>query len=433
MSTNTILLSNDLMTDETKRPTPAASAASAHVAKPAPFNNIAPCPGRKRINGGKWWIPNGMTSAQATYCESCMVNGHFDASQTTLWQPHGSLSNGVNCDCPCVLIQNALSRNGINVSVQSSDGTSFSRLQENHPAFPKYAATVSNSESRNLMHVIVPTSSTYHIELSVTQDKTPLTWYSIVSAKVGDKKVTINNDRLIYYPSSQRIEGFTTGTNDSFFFISPSKQETDAGVKYDGVNVSNIIEVKIQRYHRIPRREVYIATAASGDLFSFRGGATRGGGHTSNGGEQVLSMFDSAPAASRSKMVASTYVPESTLSGGTTISGGNFVRDVDVNTTNDTFEKVGDVIEFYVQLVCDQSEDDKYKANIAHTLKIRTQKKQEILDRISASRHQCTHSTSVIEVHQKNMAKYQEDIKQATDELKAYSDIPMPADHFIKF
>jgi len=62
-----------------------------------PNDKLAFCVGRTRVNFGTWYVPNGKTSQEFTYCEYCIENGC--ASRDEVYQAVGNARN-TNCDCP---------------------------------------------------------------------------------------------------------------------------------------------------------------------------------------------------------------------------------------------------------------------------------------------------------------------------------------------
>lgn len=351
MSTDTISLPTDSVAAETKEVSSESSAI-----KFGKYNNIPPCPKRKSAHDGRWWTSTGAEEGSITYCEFCMVNGHFDVSETQSFQPPYGMD--CNCDCPCVLKQDILSHDGMNVSIQS---------YEESGTLPLLKDTSSSSEYSNFAKAIVPTASRYQIEIFPIQ-KSTMFWYAITSAKIGNENVTINGDLPIYNYANVCLYEYSTMQRKNFFFISPSKKEIEEGVKHEDTHTRDHIEIKIQKYHRIPYVE---------------------GSDTNK--------------QPRSK---------------------NYVQGLRPEMTYDTFEKIGDESTFQIQLVSDQSEEDKYRINREYHQKLRVAKKRGIVRRIDLWKQLQTDSLQVIESHQKKCQEYSESIAKENEELKNYSDIP---------
>ena len=54
------------------------------------------CVGLHRVNNGTWYVPNGKTKEQCTYCEWCVKNGCVEEKDVS--QISGSIRD-CNCDC----------------------------------------------------------------------------------------------------------------------------------------------------------------------------------------------------------------------------------------------------------------------------------------------------------------------------------------------
>lgn len=55
------------------------------------------CVGSRRVNTGTWYVPNGKTPQECTYCEFCIKNGCIPAETVTKITEK---LNSCNCDCP---------------------------------------------------------------------------------------------------------------------------------------------------------------------------------------------------------------------------------------------------------------------------------------------------------------------------------------------
>ena len=57
------------------------------------------CVGDFRLRVGNWYVPNGKTPQECTYCEWCIRNGCININETTLLELDCNMT-GCNCDCP---------------------------------------------------------------------------------------------------------------------------------------------------------------------------------------------------------------------------------------------------------------------------------------------------------------------------------------------
>ncbi|QKF93590.1 hypothetical protein QKU48_gp0132 [Fadolivirus algeromassiliense] len=314
--------------------------------------SIYPCPGRNRVSDNrKWYIPLGKTSSECTYCQECyetFVKGtpkdEGFVCQSGLYQ--------CNCDYPKDYTNKCLEKDNFRVILTDTKTGKVFELIPN---------TLANLNG--VAQFVLPTCSNYSITID-NLDGATYSWFSFVSGRVGDKDIVINNGQTIYHKNSLEIRGFKTGTNDSFLFYSPSNKEKWEGKTLEGENVTNVINLKLRRYTRISNPEVYLS----------KGFSTRGGdGHYLN--------YGMIPGTYECSLQCSSSSRNESYSGGATLSGGSNVDHIRTTTTKDTFNPQGSVVEFVIQLICNQSDDEKYNANQAYNMKVDYEKRQVLLNK----------------------------------------------------
>ncbi len=108
--------------------------------------------------------------------------------------------------------------------------------------------------------------------------------------------------------------------------------------------------------------------------------------------------------------------PAAGLSGGATVSGGSYVNDVRTASTDSTFTRVGEPIEFLIQLVCNQTDEEKYTANRQYEQKQRFEKREKLL----AQRKQ---HEKVIDSLKAEQERELSKIAKLDEELQQYHDL----------
>ena len=111
------------------------------------------------------------------------------------------------------------------------------------------------------------------------------------------------------------------------------------------------------------------------------------------------------------------------MTGGATVSGGSHVDHVSTRRTDDSFERVGEPIEYVVQLVCVQSDEEKAKANRAHYAYRRAEERRKLTfeqsdlqERVHKAEREC--------------AKLKAQLDEVTHKLMAF---PTQDDFLLKF
>ena len=178
----------------------------------------------------------------------------------------------------------------------------------------------------------LPTGCDYEFTVENTFPNTKFTFEEIT---IGKERVDINGGETIFYSGTHTISAYKTGSHRSFLFYSPDSTEKAAtNWTPDG---SNVIKIKVQRHVKQDPPPVKLAC--------YRG--------LSDDDGDVGPTFRSLSVGEASRG----------LSGGNTISGNTFVGHVSTVPLEGTWKKEGDVVEFLIQLVNTQSNQDKARDN----------------------------------------------------------------------
>lgn len=223
-----------------------------------------------------------------------------------------------------------------------------------------------------------PTHTPYEIEIDIKSEE-GYAW-RILDARVGDRKVH-ESESLIYHRSLPvTFNGFVPRGHDSFLFKSMSSKEREKeGGAPEGYNKRNIIIVKLQRYiiedgpledFFEAHCEHFVQSVAQLPPFKRTFSTSQrplplGGGDRSAGSSGGFSL--SAPplqlgvdlsnmyfSAGDAKEGVAPRQPTSKFHGGTTVSGGEYVKTPShphMVTTN-RFRPVGDPVTVTMQIVC---------------------------------------------------------------------------------
>lgn len=340
----------NMAVEETKHNNP-----NAMEEKKEPIKVIPPCPGKRRINDGTWWTPIGRKPEHITYCEYCMANNHFNIKETVI-QPYPQ--NACNCDCDCVRNPDCLTCDNISVDIRLKNGDICRRLSENDPSFHKYLSQTTKNVNGGFMLVNVPSASEYTIDINVNNTELPLIWYTVESAKIGDKQ--IGDARMVYWQVGSHISTVVTTKNEPLFLICPTQREQTEGIKYNVAISDHIIKLKIQKYHK----------AAKNDMSSA------------------------------------------------------YVMGLNASYSNQReFDKTGDEITFTIQLICDQTEDEKYKANFEYYQTVRKNEKIEIRKNLKHQVDNHKYYDKVIEDYVTLRDSAIKSIQEMKKKLNEYADI----------
>jgi hypothetical protein len=369
------------------------------------MSSVPSCCGRHRDpRERKWFTPKGKSTEECTYCEECFTNnikGTPQESDYYMTVLHG----GCNCDYPKDYTATSIEKNGLRVQVTNTHGT----------AFPKLKDEMANLNG--VMHVCVPTCNEYHVEINNLTASDKYSYMTFENGKVGDKAITINNGTCIYYSTDLIIKGFRTGTNESFMFKSLSDREKTEGKTLEGENSTNIISIKIQKWKETPAAPKYFfeshshsyAIPCSGTYDDCESLDTLGTTRTRGG------PMPKGAKGGFARGINSSSSSSSQLSGGATLSGGSQVDHVRTTTTDSTFTRVGEPVEFLIQLVCNQSDDEKYAANRAYDLKKRHEKREQLISKKREHQRRIDTLKMEQEREQSHIEKLDEQLEQFKD------------------
>lgn len=165
-----------------------------------------------------------------------------------------------------------------------------------YPIIPNHQA-----QSNGVAHVLIPTCHEYGIRIRFNASS-KVTHFKIVSAKVGNRKLVINNGQEIFYARDVvDLEGFETGTTETFCFISQTTEEkNDPKLKEEGANVTNIIRLELQPIIKIEKPKP--KAVESFDFWQQSlGGKSKGGFGGSGHGDIEESSFSFGGSASRTR------------------------------------------------------------------------------------------------------------------------------------
>lgn len=340
-----------------------------------------PCPGKYRVTDSrKWYIPPGKTTSDCTYCEECYNNHIKGTSDDYGYNVYNNL-NQCNCDYPKDYSQHELLKNDVKVMVINKKTKQPFLKMDNMSA-----------NLNGVAHFVLPTCSEYEIAIE-NVNNTQNTYLTFETGKVGDKNIVINDGQKIYYPRTINVQGFKTGTNDSFMFLSLSNQEKYEGKSVENENVSNILSIKVQKW---TRQQV----PSYSDWDSYGMGRSKG-------------MCLESCAAPRSRSHES-------VSGGATVSGGQYVSGVQTTSTKDKFVETGGPVEFLIQLVCNQTDYEKYEANKKYHLRDQIAKRDELLKKKKEYENDVTKYEEKIKEYEKLRNKTQDKLNETTSKLYQY-------------
>lgn len=354
------------------------------------------CTGRRRVTdrSKKWYIPEGKTGFECTYCEPCFNTFIKGTPREAKYRVQSNLGS-CNCDYPLDYSKYSLEKDGYRVTVMSKDGSTM---------FEKVENTMANLNG--VMHVDIPTCTEYTIYIENLSDD-PDTYITFESGKVGEKEISVENGKRIYYPREFELKGFKTGSNDSFMFISQTDQEKSEGHELEGENERNVITVKVNKYRRdrVPSgfwsdRDLRVRV----DPYCLR--------DYSRGARGGLESYNSSGSFGSSRASDCLEVQCNTLSGGTTVSGGSHVDGVRSQNTSDHFNPIEEPTEFMIQLVCSQSEEEKYKINKEYHMKNAMKERDEL-------QRQIINTERDVDLFKKQVEKAEKSLQDEMEKLES--------------
>ena len=171
--------------------------------------------------------------------------------------------------------------------------------------------------------------------------------FVIESIKVGNQQVIVNDGGRIFYSRSANISAFETGTDRSFLFVSDTRP--DASPR-DG---SDVVRIKLQRQRQCVEQQLF------------------------------RSM--------------------SSITGGNTVGGGSFVGHLHTVPLQGTWEKDGPPVEFLIQLVNVQSDEERTADNAKYQAH-QNAKLQEQINGLSARQKQLREEADSLEEKKTSLA-----------------------------
>lgn len=308
------------------------------------------CPGAtKSTKPRDWYIPNGYTSATCTCCNVCFSKYIKNTQYEGNFRKHPEQMNNCNCDFSNIYFINdkarTIQRDDVKVSIienynpKSTTVTDTCLIGPNGAITNNLADTIITMSNTATFDLVTNTPYVIQIKKYHHDDNNNNIWYSLKLGKVGNRDIIINNGEQIYYYDSLMIEGFKTGTNDSFLFLSLSEKDVAEGHRLDNNENSNCISLMIQKYRRVARRRPPPPPPPPP--------------HPALNQKIPYTNIDFGALASAGQ-------------GGSvdgTVSGGQNVNHVETTQTNDIFYQIGEPIEFQIRLTCNMSEELKYKKN----------------------------------------------------------------------
>ena len=175
--------------------------------------------------------------------------------------------------------------------------------------------------------IVAPTCCPYNLNVVDNRGQK----FVIESIQVGDEQVIVNDGKRIFYTHSATISAFKTGTDRSFLFVSDTLPDAPPR---DG---SNVVRIKLQRQR----------------------------------------------AQRQPPLESPTYRGMSSITGGNTVGGGSFVDHLRTVPLQGTWENDGPPVEFLIQLVNVQSDEERAADNAKYQAH-QDAKLQEQIDGLSA-------------------------------------------------
>jgi hypothetical protein len=194
---------------------------------------------------------------------------------------------------------------------------------------------------------VAPTCCPYQINVRDTNGEK----FEIESIKVGNEPVIVNDGRRIFYSRTTTISSFKTGTDRSFLFVS------DTGPDAPPRDGSNVVRIKLQRQRQRVQQPV----------------------------EEVFRSLSS-------------------ITGGNTVGGGAFVGHLSTVPLQGTWEKDGPPVEFLIQLVNVQSDEERAADNAKYHA-YQDAKLQKQIDGLSARQRRLREEADSLEEEKKAIGK----------------------------
>jgi len=300
-------------------------------------STLKPCPGITRISDDRnWYIPKNKSADECTYCEECYDN-YIKGTPTEKNYYYYSGLTSCNCDYPKEYTNYGITVNNIRLYVSNS---------KTHQIYKKISNPIANING--VVHIVMPTCTPYNITLeNIDQDDN--SYFTLESIMVGDKEINIDNGEQIYYRTLLDIKGLAAVLCNSLFFMAPSNKEKMENINIstnnDSGNYNNVINLKIQKWKREKDFPVRLLYSCLSDC----------------------RLYDCDDGK------------VNYIRGGIAVAGCEYVDHLTMTQTKDTFEPTSEVFEFTIQLICEQTDEEKYVANMDHYLQRDAQKRNELI------------------------------------------------------
>lgn len=272
-----------------------------------------------------------------------------------------SFSDRIDCDSLDDAGLSKLSSNGFLFGVTSPD--------ENVPflVHPEKA----EARRQGVLVVEMPAVQDYSVFIDPQNTRVYDKWYTF-EMSVGDRKVLVNGGKTLYYNGRTKVSGFSTGSSDSFRFVAEQKRADFAHEA--GINApnTNLITIRVNTFRREqkPKPVVFHPMSGWGYETYLNGNTYRGpsDGYFSNESRSLGSRGEGCPAPASKNVKkgigsgssAAAAMPGAfrgpdveegpcstgfaAATGGSTVSGHNYVPDLRTESTEDTFVPVDNFV-----------------------------------------------------------------------------------------
>ena len=200
-----------------------------------PARTVAECPGLNRVNSVTWWVPQGSTAADTTYCDYCVRNRNITGCTR--------YNTSDRCNCDSYQLNKNTQKELFNISIW------------NHTHRKNYQAQPLDEFDSV---VDIPTDTRFSIFIDA---KLPPEQYYTVTAKVGKEphpEVQINDGAKLYFKSQLLIKDYETysvensGCSKNFWFMQRTDESDEDWNLVEG-KIADEIELKFDIYETLCR------------------------------------------------------------------------------------------------------------------------------------------------------------------------------------
>ena len=147
-----------------------------------------------------WWVTNGRSSQECTYCNWCINNKIIDISNCSI---ENITNYGTNCDSYKNETLTTLNKNGVKIKLSMIDGET-----NDIPLFLDKTKSTKN----NIGYYILPSSCEYYLNIDYYKS------YRI-KCYIGDEQVLIKDNTDTLYNGNLKIGNFNNEYNNEIFFF----------------------------------------------------------------------------------------------------------------------------------------------------------------------------------------------------------------------